>query len=98
MFRRAANLSPKSIYRYSKFIPTTLALCHSCCHCRAKQLEKYNFHFIFPKMKVIYNTLFKRTSTFAVAIIASAFFFERAIDVSSNMMFDSINKGVSIIM
>jgi len=49
-------------------------------------------------MKVIYNTLFKRTSTFAVAIIASAFFFERAIDVSSNMIFDSINKGVSIIM
>jgi len=46
-------------------------------------------------MKVIYNTLFKRTSTYAVAIIASAFFFERAIDVSSNMIFDSINKGVS---
>lgn len=46
-------------------------------------------------MKVIYNTLFKRTSTYAVAIIASAFFFERAIDVSSNLIFESVNKGVS---
>ncbi|KAH8407500.1 hypothetical protein KR222_004016 [Zaprionus bogoriensis] len=44
-------------------------------------------------MKVIYNTLFKRTSTYAVAIIASAFFFERAIDVTSNTIFESINKG-----
>ncbi|EDW57202.1 cytochrome b-c1 complex subunit 9 [Drosophila virilis] len=44
-------------------------------------------------MKVIYNTLFKRTSTYAVAIFASAFFFERAIDVSSNLIFESINKG-----
>lgn len=46
-------------------------------------------------MKVIYNTLFKRTSTYAVAIIASAFFFERAIDVSSVAIFESVNKGVS---
>lgn len=46
-------------------------------------------------MKVIYNTLFKRTSTYAVAIMASAFFFERAIDVSANMIFDTVNKGVS---
>lgn len=47
-------------------------------------------------MKVIYNSLFKRTSTYAVAIMASAFFFERAIDVTSNLIFDSINKGVSV--
>ncbi|EDW02326.1 cytochrome b-c1 complex subunit 9 [Drosophila grimshawi] len=44
-------------------------------------------------MKVIYNTLFKRTSAYAVAIMASAFFFERAIDVSSNTIYDTINKG-----
>ncbi|XP_017125662.1 cytochrome b-c1 complex subunit 9 [Drosophila elegans] len=44
-------------------------------------------------MKVIYNTLFKRTSTYAVAIIASAFFFERAIDVTSTTIFESVNKG-----
>ncbi|KAH8376247.1 cytochrome b-c1 complex subunit 9 [Drosophila serrata] len=44
-------------------------------------------------MKVIYNTLFKRTSTYAVAIIASTFFFERAIDVTSVAIFESINKG-----
>ncbi|EDV36710.1 uncharacterized protein Dana_GF13094 [Drosophila ananassae] len=44
-------------------------------------------------MKVIYNTLFKRTSTYAVAIIASAFFFERAVDVSSNLIFETVNKG-----
>ncbi|XP_053967436.1 cytochrome b-c1 complex subunit 9 [Anastrepha obliqua] len=44
-------------------------------------------------MKVIYNSLFKRTSTYAVAIMASVFFFERALDVTSNTIFDSINKG-----
>ncbi|EDW73980.1 cytochrome b-c1 complex subunit 9 [Drosophila tropicalis] len=44
-------------------------------------------------MKVIYNTLFKRTSTYAVAIIASTFFFERAVDVSANAIWESINKG-----
>ncbi|EDW36319.1 GL17726 [Drosophila persimilis] len=44
-------------------------------------------------MKVIYNTLFKRTSTYAVAIIGATFFFERAIDVSSTALFESINKG-----
>ncbi|XP_002081248.2 cytochrome b-c1 complex subunit 9, partial [Drosophila simulans] len=44
-------------------------------------------------MKVIYNTLFKRTSTYAVAIIASAFFFERALDVTSVAIFEGINKG-----
>lgn len=49
-------------------------------------------------MKVIYNTLFKRTSTYAVAIIASAFFFERALDVTSVAIFEGINKGVSIIL
>ncbi|XP_061400543.1 cytochrome b-c1 complex subunit 9 [Musca vetustissima] len=44
-------------------------------------------------MKVIYNTLFKRTSTFAVVVIGSAFFFERALDVASESFFESVNKG-----
>jgi len=37
--------------------------------------------------------VFKRTSTFAVAIIASAFFFERAFDVAADSIFESVNKG-----
>ncbi|KAH8292577.1 hypothetical protein KR018_003106 [Drosophila ironensis] len=44
-------------------------------------------------MKAIYNGLFKRTSTYAVAIIASTFFFERAVDITSNLIFESVNKG-----
>lgn len=46
-------------------------------------------------MKVLYNTLFKRTSTFAVGIMASAFFFERSFDLISEQIFESTNKGVS---
>lgn len=46
-------------------------------------------------MKVIYNTLFKRTSTYAVAIMASVFFFERAFDVGAETIFERANKGVS---
>ncbi|XP_075170069.1 ubiquinol-cytochrome C reductase complex subunit oxen [Haematobia irritans] len=44
-------------------------------------------------MKVIYNTLLKRTSTFAVVALASAFFFERSLDVASESLFQSVNKG-----
>ncbi|KAM7343376.1 ubiquinol-cytochrome C reductase complex subunit oxen [Cochliomyia hominivorax] len=44
-------------------------------------------------MKIIYNTLFKRTSTYAVAIMGSVFFFERAFDIASEQIFLSANKG-----
>ncbi|CAG9767580.1 unnamed protein product [Ceutorhynchus assimilis] len=41
----------------------------------------------------IYNTLFKRTSTFALIIVGSAFFFERGFDLGCDTFFDSYNKG-----
>ncbi|XP_039953466.1 cytochrome b-c1 complex subunit 9 [Bactrocera neohumeralis] len=44
-------------------------------------------------MKAIYNSLFKRTSTYAVGIMASVFFFERAFEVGSTQLFESVNKG-----
>lgn len=44
----------------------------------------------------LYNFIFKRSSTFTIAIIASSFFFERAFDLISNEMFEQINKGVCI--
>lgn len=47
-------------------------------------------------MKAAYDLIFKRTSTFAVAIVASAFFFERAFDLGSEALFDTVNKGVSV--
>lgn len=43
----------------------------------------------------LYNLVFKRTSTYAVAIMASVFFFERAFDLGSEAIFNSANKGVS---
>lgn len=46
------------------------------------------------KMKALYNLVFKRTSTYAVGIIASAFFFERAFDLGAETLFYSVNKGV----
>jgi len=41
----------------------------------------------------IYDILFKRTSAYAVGIIASAFFFERTFDLVSETIFTSANKG-----
>ncbi|XP_034173056.1 ubiquinol-cytochrome C reductase complex subunit oxen [Osmia lignaria lignaria] len=41
----------------------------------------------------IYNLLFKRTSTVVVVILASSFVFERSVNVFSDKMFESINKG-----
>lgn len=38
----------------------------------------------------------KRTSTYAVAIMGSVFFFERGFDVIADSVFDSTNKGVSV--
>jgi ubiquinol-cytochrome c reductase subunit 9 len=46
-------------------------------------------------MKPLYNLVFKRTSTYAVGIMAAVFFFERGFDVGSESLFESINKGVS---
>lgn len=46
-------------------------------------------------MGVLYNLVFKRTSTYAIAIMASVFFFERGFDVAAESIFESVNKGVS---
>lgn len=45
----------------------------------------------------IYNTLFKRTSTFALTCVIGAFFFERTFDLGGDYLFDKINEGVSIL-
>ncbi|XP_037948172.1 cytochrome b-c1 complex subunit 9 [Teleopsis dalmanni] len=44
-------------------------------------------------MKVVYNALFKRTSTYVLAIMGSVFFFERGMNVLADTAFDSYNKG-----
>ncbi|KAG8233404.1 hypothetical protein J437_LFUL013397 [Ladona fulva] len=41
----------------------------------------------------VYNALFKRTSTFALTVAVSAFFFERTFELISESMFNSMNKG-----
>ncbi|XP_049879624.1 cytochrome b-c1 complex subunit 9 [Pectinophora gossypiella] len=37
--------------------------------------------------------IFKRTSTFFMAVAAGTFFFERTFDLVSETIFESINKG-----
>ncbi|XP_032526883.1 cytochrome b-c1 complex subunit 9 [Danaus plexippus] len=39
------------------------------------------------------RNVFKKTSTFAVAVTGGAFFFERAFEVISVSIFESVNKG-----
>lgn len=54
---------------------------------------------LFGKMAgivgTIYNTIFKRTSTFVLAVIGSAFVFERTLDLGVEVAFEKINEGVS---
>ena len=45
----------------------------------------------------VYNALFRRTSTFAATIMLGAFCFERTFDVTSEYIFDSINRGVRLL-
>jgi len=42
---------------------------------------------------VVYNAVLKRTSTWLVAGLVTAFFFERGVDVSTDAIFDNINRG-----
>lgn len=45
----------------------------------------------------IYNTLFKRTSTFALTCVIGAFIFERTFDMGGDYIFDKINEGVCML-
>lgn len=45
-----------------------------------------------------YNLVLKRTSTFTVAVLATAFIFERGFDMASEKIFDTVNKGVSVLL
>ena len=63
-------------------------------------LEQSNFDLQLIKMssqvtRRVYNTVLRRTSTFAVVVIAGAFIFERSIDMFTDYMWKSFNKGVS---
>ncbi|CAB0005700.1 unnamed protein product [Nesidiocoris tenuis] len=41
----------------------------------------------------VYNAIFKRTSTYTLAIVASALFFERTFDLATETIFEKINEG-----
>ncbi|VVC97850.1 cytochrome b-c1 complex subunit 9 [Leptidea sinapis] len=41
----------------------------------------------------INRLVFKRTSTFALAVASGTFFFERTFDVISQSIFENINRG-----
>ncbi|XP_066255839.1 cytochrome b-c1 complex subunit 9 [Euwallacea similis] len=43
----------------------------------------------------IYNSIFKRSSTFALTLVGAAFIFERGFDLTCDGIFDNINKGKS---
>lgn len=43
---------------------------------------------------VLNNMIFKRTSTFAVAVAGGAFFFDRTFEVVTEYVFDKYNEGV----
>lgn len=44
----------------------------------------------------IYQTLFRRTSTFAITIMVGAVFFERMFDQGGDAIFEQLNRGVRV--
>jgi len=50
--------------------------------------------FTMSFVQTIYNGIFRRTSTFALACVASAFIFERGFDVTAEAIFENMNRGV----
>ena len=46
-------------------------------------------------MNFIYNTLLRRTSTFALTIMGGVFVFERVFDQGADYLFEYMNRGVS---
>lgn len=48
-------------------------------------------------MSIVYNFLCKQTSTYVVGIFASTFIFERSFDLLAEGLFESHNKGVSVL-
>ncbi|KAJ8042784.1 Cytochrome b-c1 complex subunit 9 [Holothuria leucospilota] len=44
--------------------------------------------------QTIYNTVFRRTSSYALAIVVGAVFFERFFDQLGDGLFDYMNKGM----
>lgn len=45
---------------------------------------------------MLYNLVLRRTSTFTLAVLVSAFVFERGFDLAADKIFDTVNKGVNI--
>ncbi|XP_073996374.1 ubiquinol-cytochrome C reductase complex subunit oxen [Rhodnius prolixus] len=41
----------------------------------------------------VYNSIFKRTSTYTLALVGGAFFFERTFDLLTEKWFESMNEG-----
>ncbi|XP_014240894.1 cytochrome b-c1 complex subunit 9 [Cimex lectularius] len=41
----------------------------------------------------LYNTVFKRSSTYAVVVVVGAFFFERTFDLFTDYYFENKNQG-----
>ncbi|XP_077866316.1 cytochrome b-c1 complex subunit 9-like [Saccoglossus kowalevskii] len=44
-------------------------------------------------LRTVYNTIFRRSSAFALSILVGAVFFERAFDQGGTALFESMNKG-----
>lgn len=64
-------------------------------------MSVYRQNTVFGKMGLqhtIYNNIFKRTSTMALACVISAFFFERTYDLGTDLLFEKMNEGVGTLI
>ncbi|CAN7987493.1 unnamed protein product [Ixodes pacificus] len=44
-------------------------------------------------LTTLYHSVFRRSSTFALAVIGGAFLFERTADATADALFDYLNRG-----
>ena len=46
--------------------------------------------------KILYNSIFRRSSNFTLAVVVTSVFFERAFDHMCEAIFEKVNEGVRI--
>ena len=58
-------------------------------------LNSTQYQFTMSLVAKLYNNVLRRSSTYALAIVSGAFFFERAFDMATEHLYSEMNRGVS---
>ena len=92
MASRNARFICSSFAAIFSFLLTSRIVCNwaQSIHRKLQQSFKMGLFSTF------YNNVLRRSSTYALAIVTGAFFFERGFDMASENLYNEINRGVLV--